>query len=121
MDVRDSTGNVKRTPTHAVVTDARKTLGATAVLAAARREPPLDLSRLDAEAMSRIGPGWTLMTALQWLTGSKAHAVIAALAEQGTYAGLSKPQMLALARLAQSVTSTSDASQALALIRSSEG
>ena len=37
MDVRDSIGNVKRTPTHAVVTDARKTLGATAVLAAAPR------------------------------------------------------------------------------------
>ena len=56
-----------------------------------------------------------------WLTGSKAHAVIAALAEQGTYAGLSKPQMLALARLAQSVASTRDAGHALALIRSSEG
>lgn len=120
MDVRDSTGNVKRTPTHAVLTDARKTLGATAVLAAARREPPLELTRLDAEAAARIGPGWSVMAALQWLTGSKAHAVIAALAEQGTYAGLSKSQMQALADLAQSAVAAGDAEQALALLRSSE-
>ena len=120
MDGCDSTGNEKQTPSHAVVTDARKTLGATAVLAAARREPLLDLAALDAEAVSRIGAGWTLMTALQWLTDRKAHGVIAALTEQGTYAGLSKPQMLALTSLAQSAIATSDPSQALALIRSSE-
>lgn len=120
MDVGDLAGNLKRKTKHAVLTDARKTLGAIAVLAAARREPVLDLAKLDAEAVSHVGPGWTLKASLQWLTGHKAHAIIAGLAEHGTYAGMSKSQMLALTELAQSLEATDDAGRSLALIRSSE-
>ena len=122
MDLCNRAGGVDQTPHHPPLTDARKTLGATAVLAMALQQPPTDIALLDADATLRIGPGWTLMAALQWLTGSKARAVLDGLLDQGTYTGLSKARMQALAQLASRTCADGfaggDAHAALALLRS---
>ena len=123
MDLCNRTGGVDHTPHHTPLTDARKTLGATSVLAAALRNPLLDVALLDLEAATRIGPGWTLMAALQWLTGSKAQTVIAGLSDLGTYGGLNKARMQELARLAYLVCADGfaggDPQAALELLRTS--
>ncbi|MBB5016742.1 hypothetical protein HNQ59_000004 [Chitinivorax tropicus] len=75
------------------ITDARKTLGALAVFAMARNEQLIDAHSLNREIESRIGTGWSFLTAMQWLGGEKAQAVVQGLAEQGTYGGLSKQAM----------------------------
>ncbi|WP_137940234.1 hypothetical protein [Chitinivorax sp. B] len=88
------------------LTDARKTIGAIAVLALALQRLPATtdtLVALDHEAKSRVGPGWTFVTALQWLTGSKAESVIDHLADHGTIGGLTKQQHGDLMRMARRV------------------
>lgn len=91
-------------PIPPAITDARKTFGALAVFALACANTALDVDILNDQVVSRIGPGWTFMAAMQWLGGVKAAAVVQGLTDRGTFGGMSKQAMLALMQHAQSVS-----------------
>ncbi|MEW9900880.1 hypothetical protein ABWL39_19855 [Chitinivorax sp. PXF-14] len=96
-----------------------RTFGALVVLAKAVRIPDCDPALLDRDIAERIGGDWNFASAVQWLTGSKARAVVDGLTDKGTFAGLHKEDMLTLLDLAQTAcqAATGDAGDLLAKLR----
>ena len=57
-------------------------------------------AEMSAAVRQRLGPGWTLTAALQWLSGRKAWACVEAISPKGSLGGVSQAAAVACVQLA---------------------
>lgn len=75
-----------------------------------------DMKAVSASLRRQIGPGWTVVTALQWLTGKAAWQAIEAMKSDALVGGCTKAVAMEIVRFSADVCKELDASGGVELV-----
>lgn len=80
----------------APLSDLDKTLICIRLVMDIVKNPSGNISELEDGLRRSLGTGWSVVSALQWLTGKRSIASLEAVPPDFRYAGLGKPELLSL-------------------------